>query len=254
MSIFSSIFGKKEKEPGYPELHDLSALAVDMHSHLIPGIDDGVKSIEESLEMIRGFAALGYKKLITTPHVMSDYYRNTPEIILEGLEKVRSAVKAENIPIQIEASAEYYLDEMFVTKLQNKEILKFGANYLLFEISYVNPPENILSAIFEINVHGFTPVLAHPERYPFWYDKFEEFEKIREAGALLQLNVNSLTGYYGPGAKAIAEKMIDRNMIDFIGSDLHGQRHLDALNRVIKEKSLRKLLSHGVKNSSLLEQ
>lgn len=253
MSIFSSLFGKKEKEPDYPAISDFSALAVDMHSHLIPGIDDGVKTIEESIEMIRGFEALGYKRLITTPHVMSDYYRNTPEIIMDGLQRVRNAVKAEGIKMQIDAAAEYYLDEMFISKLENKEILSFGKNYLLFEISYVNPPDNLLNAIFEMNVHGYTPVLAHPERYPFWYDKPEEFIKIKEAGALFQLNVNSLTGYYGPGAKQLATRFINENMIDFIGSDLHGQRHLEALQRVVSEKLLHKLMQSGLKNSSLLE-
>lgn len=252
MSLFSSIFGKKENEPDYPAIEDLSQVAVDMHSHLIPGIDDGVKNIEESLDMIRGFAELGYKKLITTPHVMSDYYRNTPEIILSGRDQVRKAVETEKIPIQIEAAAEYYLDEMFIPKMKNKELLTFGGNHVLFEVSYVNPPENILSTIFEINVNGYLPVLAHPERYPFWYDRFEEYEKMKEAGVLFQLNVNSLTGYYGPGARMIAEKMIGKGMIDLIGSDLHGQRHLDALRKVVHEKALRKLLSKGIKNSSLL--
>jgi protein-tyrosine phosphatase len=252
MSLFSSLFGSKEKEPEYPVLNDLSSVAVDMHSHLIPGIDDGVKTIEESLEMIRGFVALGYKKLITTPHVMGDYYRNTPEIILGGLEAVRTAIKAENIQIEIDAAAEYYLDEMFIPKLHKGEVLSFGNNYVLFEVSYVNPPDNLMSAVFEIIVAGFTPILAHPERYPFWYEKTDELIKLKDAGVLFQLNVNSLVGYYGPAAKLAAERMINSNQIDFIGSDLHGQRHLDALKKVVHEKYLRKLVGKGLKNSSLL--
>lgn len=252
MSFLRSLFGNKPKEPDYPAIHDFSGVLVDMHSHLIPGIDDGVKSVEESLDMIRGFAALGYKKLITTPHVMSDYYRNTPEIIMDGLQVMRKAVKDAGIDMQLEAAAEYYLDEMFIPKLRSGEILPFGKNYLLFEISYVNPPDDMINAVFEINVHGYIPVLAHPERYPFWYDKPEELARLKEAGVLFQLNVNSLTGYYGPGAKSAGEKMIARDQIDFIGSDLHGQRHLDALRKVVNEKALHKLLSKGVRNSSLL--
>jgi protein-tyrosine phosphatase len=252
MSLFRSLFGGKEKDPELPAISDFSLVAVDMHSHLIPGIDDGVKTIQESIAMIRGFSELGYKKLITTPHIMSDYYRNTPEIILNGLDAVRTAVKAENIDIQIGAAAEYYLDEMFIPKLQSGEILSFGTNYLLFEVSYVNPPDNLMGAVFEMNVHGFIPVLAHPERYPFWYDKPDELTKLKDAGVLFQLNVNSLTGYYGPGARSSAEKMINNNMIDFIGSDLHGQRHLDALRKVVHDKLLRKLLQKGLKNKGLL--
>ena len=251
MSLLGNLFSKKNQEADYPSVEDFSSVGVDMHSHLIPGIDDGVKTISESVEMIRAFAALGYRKLITTPHVMSDYYRNSPETILEGLETVKAAVKAEGISIELGAAAEYYLDEMLIPKIKSGEILTFGSNYLLFEISYVNPPDNIMNAVFEMNIAGYTPVLAHPERYPFWYEKFDEFEKLKEAGVLLQLNVNSLIGYYGPGARQYAEKFINAGMIDFIGSDLHGQRHLEALQKVVHDKTLHKLLHQGIKNNLL---
>lgn len=243
MSLFNSLFPRKEKEPDYPAVENLASLRVDMHSHLIPGIDDGVKTVEESLEMIRGLVELGYTKLITTPHIMSDYYRNTPEIIHEGLETMRAAIRKEGINVTLDAAAEYYLDEMFLQKLYDGQLMSFGDNYLLFEISYINPPDNIHNVIFELIVHGYKPVLAHPERYPFWHEKFNEFEKLKEAGALFQLNINSLTGYYGAAAKSFAEKLIDLKMIDFIGSDLHGQRHLDALRQVVNEKHFHKLMA-----------
>jgi tyrosine-protein phosphatase YwqE len=251
MSLFSSIFGKKKKEEVYPELTDLSVFKTDIHSHLIPGIDDGVKTMEESIEMIKGMHALGFNKIITSPHIMSDSYRNTPEIIKRGLDDVRKELVRQNINVELGAAAEYYIDEGFLPKLKSNDIIAIQDKYLLFEISYINPPDNLLSIIFEINVHGYTPVMAHPERYPFWYQKFDEFHKIREAGALLQLNTNSLAGYYGGAAKHVAEKMIDHDMIDFIGSDLHGQRHLDCLQHVAKEKYLWKLAARGVKNQIL---
>jgi len=251
MSFLKSLFGSKQKEEVYPVLTDLSVFHTDIHSHLIPGIDDGVKTLDESIEMIRGMMDLGIKKIITTPHIMSDYYKNTPDIIRRGLDDVRKELQRQNIKIEIDAAAEYYIDEGFLPKLEKKEIIAIQDKYLLFEISYINPPDNLLSVIFEIQVAGYIPLLAHPERYPFWYNKFEEFQKIKEAGALLQMNTNSLTGYYGGGAKAIAEKMIDLNMIDFIGSDLHGQRHLDGLQKVVSEKHLHKLAAIGVKNKTL---
>lgn len=251
MGGFKSFFSKKKAEPEYSLLSDLSVFQTDVHSHLIPGIDDGVQTIEESIEMIKALSALGFKKLITTPHIMSDYFRNTPEIILEGLDKVREAIKKHNIPITLDAAAEYYLDEQFFDKIKEEKLLTFGKNYVLFEVSYINPPDTLYMILFELNIRGYIPVLAHPERYPFWYSKFEEYYKIKEAGALFQLNTNSLVGYYGHPAKKIAERMLDENMIDFIGSDLHGQRHLTALQKVVLEKYIAKLAFQGVKNTEL---
>jgi protein-tyrosine phosphatase len=250
MSLFS-FFNKKKKFGDYEPIQSYSAFATDIHSHLIPGIDDGVQSIEESLEMIRGLSALGFRKLITTPHVMSDGYRNTADIILAGLKQVQDAVAAENIPVTVQAAAEYYFDEGFFRKLESEKLLAINDKYLLFEISYINSPERILEVIFAINVKGYTPLLAHPERYPFWFSKFDEYHRIKEAGALFQLNTNSLCGYYGLAVRKTAQRLIDENLIDFIGSDLHGSRHLNALHKTLDEKYLWKLAASGVKNASL---
>ena len=252
MTLLGSIFSKKSQEPNYPVVSDFSSVITDIHSHLIPGIDDGVKSMEESIDMIRAFSMLGFKKLVTTPHIMSDYFKNTPEIILEGLEKVKAEVIKEGINITIEAAAEYYLDEFFLQKVKNEKMLTINNKYLLFEISYINPPDNLLGVIFEINVHNYTPLLAHPERYNYWCNKFDEYKKIKEAGVLFQININSLTGYYGKESKKTAERLIDENMVDFIGSDLHGHRHMDSLSRVVDEKYFWKLMAHGVKNHLLV--
>lgn len=222
-----------------------------MHSHLIPGIDDGVKDLEESISMIAALHELGYKKLITTPHIMGDFFRNTPDIIRRGLDRVRSEVERAGIPVTLEAAAEYYIDEDFLRKLYDEKLLTFGDQYLLFEVSYINAPENLLNVVFEMITRGYKPVLAHPERYPFWYDRFEEYHRLREAGVLFQLNLNSLCEYYGVAAKNIAERMINENMIDLAGTDLHGQRHLDALRKTIAEKRFHHLAYLGVKNSSL---
>lgn len=251
MNSLFSFFKSKPKEPEYPAISNLASFKTDIHSHLIPAIDDGVQSMDESLDMIKSMVALGFKKIVTTPHIMSDYFRNTPEIILSGLDQVREAAAKAGIDVQLEAAAEYYLDEDFPVKLQKGNLLTIGGKYLLFEVSYVNPPDNLYNMIFEMNIKGYTPILAHPERYPFWYGKFEEYHKIREAGALFQLNTNSLVGYYGPGAKKIAERMIDENMIEFIGSDLHGQRHLEALQKVHLQKHLWKLATLGTLNASI---
>ncbi|MBA3972473.1 MAG: capsular biosynthesis protein, partial [Bacteroidetes bacterium] len=161
---------------------DLSVLGCDVHSHFIPGIDDGAKTIEDSIQMITAMHEMGYKKVITTPHTMSDYYRNSSETILSGKENVKQALKDANIPIEIEAASEYYLDYDFERKLKEEKLLTFGNNYLLFEISYMNPPDNLFHVIFEMQLQGYKPVLAHPERYNFWHKEFEKYEAFVDKG------------------------------------------------------------------------
>ncbi len=249
--MFAKLFSRKSKnsEPAI----DFSFALTDMHSHLIPGIDDGAKDIEESIILIKQLYEAGFRKLITTPHVMSDFYRNTPEIILNGLEILREKIThyPELAGLTIDAAAEYYLDEGLQEKIENKEILTFGKNYLLFEISYINFPDNLDSVIFKMQTHDYKPVMAHPERYPFWYNDFERYKKLKDNGVLFQININSLTGYYSPGAKKLAEKLIDNNMVDFIGSDTHNLRHIESLTRSMSEKYLKKIASSNILNNTL---
>jgi len=232
---------------------DLSLVGVDMHSHFVPGIDDGAKTIEDSVEMITGMHQLGYKKVITTPHIMSDYYRNTPEIILGGLASVNFALKEAGIPIETGAASEYYLDFDFERKLNEEKLLTFGNNYLLFEISYMNPPDNLFHVVFKMQTMGYKPILAHPERYNFWHTEFEKYEAFVDKGVLLQMNINSLTGYYSMATKKIAEQMIDKNMISFLGTDCHHTGHLKLIDDVVFEPYLQKLVYGGkLLNSALL--
>lgn len=245
-SLFNKFSGSQEVEP----IH-LSALGADMHSHLIPGIDDGAKTIEESLELIKILQALGYSKLVTTPHIMSDYFRNTPENIHEGLEQVREALKRENIPVQISAAAEYYIDDGFIRKLEEEPLLTIGDNYLLTEVSYINPPDNVEQVFFRAMVLGYKPILAHPERYPFWYRTPEQYTRFYEMGVTLQLNMNSLAGYYGPDAKKIGEKLIDMGIIGALGTDMHHMKHAAAMQQVVKEKYLQKILDMPLLNRDL---
>ncbi|MBC7451172.1 MAG: capsular biosynthesis protein [Cytophagales bacterium] len=245
MSIFQTLFGSKPVAA--PDF-----LKVDMHSHLLPGIDDGSKTMEESIELIRTFSELGYRKLITTPHIMGDFFKNSKENILPLLEEVRAQIKLHNIPIELEAAAEYYLDEWFIEKLEkNEPLLTFGDNYVLFETSYINESTQLHQTIFLMRSAGYIPVLAHPERYVYLYDSFDEFKKIFEMDVLFQLNLNSLSGYYSKSAKIFSEKLIDQNMVHFVGSDCHGKRHLEALKRAMNTKHFRKLQYIQILNNSL---
>ncbi len=250
MSFFSEIFSNKRKEPPVTLLKDYSSVVTDIHSHFIPGIDDGVATIEESMQLLRSMYNLGFKKFITTPHVM-DSYPNTNEIIQHGLEEVREAIVHENIPITISAAAEYYIDSSFLKKVKEEKLLTITGNTVLVEISYINLPDKLTEVLFEMRLNGYNILLAHPERYPFWYTNFDEYKQLKDQGILFQLNINSLCGYYGVPAMKIAERLIDENMIDYIGSDIHGTRHLQGLKQSLKSKHLAKLVGRGVLNQQL---
>lgn len=243
MSFLKNIFSKKSKlEP-----IDLTILGTDLHSHLIPGIDDGSKDMEDTINMLKEFIGLGFKKVITTPHVMSDFYKNTPEIILGGLKDVREEIKKQGLKIEIEAAAEYYLDYHLEELIKAKNILTFGENHVLFELSFSNEPQRIKEIIFEFQTNGYRPIMAHFERYPYYFNQWQTIEDYRNRGCLIQLNINSLSGQYGPGVKKMAEEMINRGYVDVIGSDCHHLGHLELikglrtnpfLHKVIKENNL----------------
>ncbi len=225
---------------------DLSVLKCDMHSHLVPNIDDGSKGLDDSLNMINELQAMGYSKIITTPHIMSDGYRNTPEIILDGLEPVKAELKSSSNNLALSAAAEYYVDFDFERKIENEKLLTFGEKkYLLFEVSYLNPPDNLYHVIFKLQLQGYTPVLAHPERYNFWHMEFEKYQDFIDKGVLLQMNINSLTGYYSMPTKKVAEKMIEQNMISFLGTDCHHMGHINLMKEVVYEPHLQQLIESG---------
>nr|WP_276497700.1 CpsB/CapC family capsule biosynthesis tyrosine phosphatase [Pontibacter litorisediminis] len=248
IQFLKNLFGGNE-----PMLEvSLSELGVDMHSHILPGIDDGSDSLEQSLELVRGMKELGYRKLIMTPHVMSDFYKNTPEIIREKLQLLRQAVKEAGIAMELDCAAEYYLDEGLLDKLENdEELLTFGEKYLLFETSFLNEPLNLREAIFRMRSKGYQPVLAHPERYTYFYGKFEELVALREHGVLFQPNLNSLVGYYSPGAKDVAERLIEQGYVDFLGTDTHGMKHITTLQKVLSTKHIVKALALPLRNRQL---
>lgn len=248
MGFLSNLFRKEQ--PSDPI--DLSLIGVDMHSHFIPGIDDGAQTMNDSVTLITRMAEFGYRKVITTPHIMGDFYRNTPEIINAGLEKVRAAVKEAGVQIEIEAAAEYYFDFDLEQKLEKEKLLTFGKNYLLFEVSFMNSPDNLDGLIFKMQTNGYKPVLAHPERYPYWFNDLNNFERLKDKGVLFQLNINSLTGHYSPATAKIATKMIENGWYEFAGSDCHHTGHQELIERVRSAPALRKLVESGkLLNSTL---
>ena len=237
--LFNLFRKKAEDVPGI----NFSRIKTDLHSHLIPGIDDGAQDMEESIALIKKMMELGFTKMITTPHIMADFYRNTSDSILTGLDLLREELNSREINVEIDAAAEYYLDETFENKLNKGDILTLGDKYVLFELSFVNYPQNLFEIIDKILQKGYTPLLAHPERYSYLSVSIENYERLKAAGCYLQLNTLSLTGHYGKVSQNIAEQMIDHYQVDFLGSDLHRMKHAEGLLKSLSMPYMIRLLT-----------
>lgn len=219
-----------------------ASVKTDMHSHLIPGIDDGAQNIEESVHLIRGLMEMGYEKIITTPHIYKEYYPNTSDIIRSGLEKLKAHLREIGIQIEIEAAAEYFLDEHFEELLQQDDILTFGNNNVLVEMSFYYETPKVFDYIFQLRSKGYHPIIAHPERYIYYAQEFEKYEQFKDRGCLLQMNILSLVGYYGKPVQQNAMRLVKEGLVDLIGTDLHKDRQLQALKAGLSNTKLVKLL------------
>jgi len=217
-----SIFRKK-----YPSIPvNFSFLKTDMHSHLLPGIDDGSPDTGTSMELKKGLEDLGYQQFITTPHIMWDMYKNTPAGIGGALAQLQQEPGQQNI----RAAAEYFMDDYFDELLSTDQpLLTLGGNKVLVEFSFVSPPLNMKETLFNLRIKGYQPVLAHPERYNFFAGRKTVYDDLKTQGCLFQLNLLSLTGYYGKIPQELAQYLISKKYIDFLGTDLHHVRHLEVL-------------------------
>ena len=234
------LFWKKNKKT------DLSGLHTDLHSHLIPGIDDGSPDTNTSLQLISGLMELGFKKLITTPHIMQDLYPNTRDDILKRIDLLKSEVKKQGLDVEITAAAEYFLDDNVSGLLKKKEpLLAISGNMILVEFSMISPSFGIKEILFEMQMQGYTPVIAHPERYVYLEGNKDFFEELKTTGCLLQLNLLSLTGYYGKNVFDFSQYLIKKEYYDLIGTDLHNSHHLESLQNSRINSALQKLLASG---------
>ncbi len=203
-----------------------------MHSHILPGIDDGSPDIATSLELIRGLNKLGIKKSITTPHIIGDLYRNTPHTINKALQQTKDACAAEGIDIELSAAAEYMLDDHFMALLKNGEpLLTIHSNIILTEQSYASPNNKLEETVFEIITGGYNPIMAHPERYGYYHKNYDNYHRLKELGFILQVNLLSLTGYYGGAVAKAAKYIMTHELADYVGTDLHHAKHLAALQQ-----------------------
>lgn len=247
MGVFS-IFSKKS------DSDNKLFFTTDMHSHVVPGIDDGSPSVERSVELVQRMMGWGLEKLIVTPHVTQDTFENTPEIIEEAYGQLQTGLKEAGIELEMDHSAEYRIDEQFVEQVEKGMVRPLYGDYLLVENSFIQEPYNLDEILFQLSMKGFTPILAHPERYFYYYDRPERYEQLHNNGILFQVNLLSLAGYYGKDQKKFAEMLVDMDFVDFLGTDLHRRTHADVLDKYLASKDYRRhreKLEGRIKNDEL---
>lgn len=210
----------------------------DIHSHLLPGIDDGAPTIDETSMLIKGLEEIGFKRFVTTPHVMGDVWKNTSDGITQTLASTISGLEIPSIGTRLKAAAEYMIDAEFWDLFKREKLLCLKDNYVLVEISYLHPPIQLYDVIFELQVAGYQPVLAHPERYNFYHEPtLSHYKKLKKAGCLFQMNMLSATGYYGERVAKTADLLLKHSLIDFVGSDVHHARHLEYMHKKVVLKN-----------------
>lgn len=211
---------------------------IDIHSHLLPGIDDGARTFQDTLRLTKALQGFGVSQFITTPHIIQYVWDNTHDQILSKKETTVAELEKNKITIPFSAAAEYLMDDQFVRLFQSGELLTLKDNYVLVEMSYINAPIQLYSILFDLQVAGYIPVLAHPERYLFYHNNFREYEKLKRAGCLFQLNLLSVVGYYGAEITKIAEQLLSKGMYTYVGSDVHHDNHIASFEQKVKIKEL----------------
>lgn len=229
-----NLFRKKINTPAELFFH------TDIHSHVIPGIDDGSPSADISAELVKRMKSWGLNRLIATPHVTESTFENTPEIMDKAMETLQSELMSQGIDIELSHSAEYRLDDLFGREFAAGNISPFPNDFLLVENSFIQEPWGLDETLFDLKVKGYNPILAHPERYMYYHSKKERYKKLHNDGTLFQINLLSLAGHYGRDVRRTVDFLIEQGMVDFIGTDLHNERHADAIEAYLASKEYRR--------------
>lgn len=254
MGFFSKLFGKGQNETKVMTMGKLAFLEVDMHNHLLPGIDDGSQSTAQSISLIKGLHAMGFEKFICTPHIMAGVHPNTKSTIAAAHETLSKELRTADPKVKIFAAAEHMIDEELETIIKKDNLCVMPGGYVLIEMSYLAESKALFQTILDIQNLGYKPILAHPERYNYYHYNFDMYKQIKDAGCLLQLNLLSISRYYGTEVKVAALTMIKSGMYDFVGTDTHHEKHLTALQDVVAKYPVRDLLrTCPIKNQTLLD-
>ncbi|MBV7529512.1 tyrosine-protein phosphatase [Chitinophaga sp. sic0106] len=219
----------------------LAFMGTDLHSHLLPAVDDGVQDVDTSLHFITALQEMGIRQIITTPHVMMDRFPNSAATLAAPYQQVAQALQAAGNPISFRHAGEYYLDESLPQLLQ-QPLMKVFDNVVLAEMSFMSAPPQIFQWLFDIQAAGYQVLMAHPERYSYYHQHPEMYARFKERGCMLQVNLLSLTGYYGKHIKLAAEYLLQKGLADYIGTDLHHHKHLQAIQDIANNKKLRAVL------------
>lgn len=229
MALFS--FLSKKSEP-------LSLpFTTDIHCHILPGVDDGSPNVETSVELVRRMKAWGLKRIIATPHVTESTFENTPEILDPALDELTEALETRGIDINLSRASENRIDDYFRGQLEAGQITPYPNNYILVENSFIQEPWELDQFLFDLKIKGYRPILAHPERFHYYFDgRPERYDELHRAGNLFQINILSLAGGYSKNEKRAAEKLIEKGYVDFLGTDLHNSRHADVIDEYLRSK------------------
>jgi len=250
MSIWQKLF-KRNKQKHY---NSLDWVGMDIHNHLLPGIDDGSDSVEKSIELIQGLKSLGIHHAIATPHVMQGVHQNTPDTIIDAYNLLKKEIEKQEIEFELGFSAEYMIDDGLEEFIQKDQLCLLPNNHALIEMSYLQESQSIFTIVHQLLEKGIQPILAHPERYNYYHQDFKVYQMLKNAGCQFQLNLLSITRYYGEAVKVVALSLIKSGMYDYVGTDLHHLKHLNALSHLVQKYDTRELLKNNpIKNLDLKE-
>lgn len=233
MAIFSFLSGKSEPA----EL----PFKTDIHCHILPGVDDGSPDVETSVALVERQLSWGIKRIIATPHITEATFPNSPETLDPALDELLQGLRSRGIDVPLSRASENRIDDYFREQLKAGLITTFPNKYILVENSFIQEPWQLDQFLFDLKIQGYKPILAHPERYYYYFDEHpERYDQLHRAGTLFQINVLSLAGAYSKKEKRTAEKLIEKGYVDFLGTDLHNFRHADAIDAYLKSKDARR--------------
>ena len=219
-------------------------ILVDVHGHWLPYVDDGVKSTDEALQVIRGLVKMGYQKLIATPHINNQFPDNNPEKLVYSFYQIAQEASRSRIDVKLGIAAEYMLDSGFDKHLAARNLLTLDDKTVLIEFPTFQTPPNIEEVLFELQICGYKPLLAHPERYSFFHSDLSRYEKLKELGCLFQLNLLSFAPNQNDHIRNAASKLLNCDWYEYIGTDIHSPEQLKYLTKI--------RLRHTFSNNELL--
>lgn len=238
--MFNFLKSKKSDKP------EPLIINTDIHSHVLPGIDDGAPTPEDGADIVEALAELGISRMLVTPHVTNEVFPNTTDTIDKALAALRGQLDARNATMQIIPSAEYRIDDLLHEYLDKGTVRPYPGDYILIECPWINKPFGLEAFIHKLKEkHGYKPILAHPERYPYFHSDMQTYARLHDIGVRFQVNLLSLAGYYGTVIKKCAETLLDKGLVEFIGTDAHNMRHIKVIRHYLCSNDYRKLQQHA---------